>query len=610
MISSTRPAKHSRDARNDKFAVSLVSAWITSSNYAVPNIESYDTWPNYDGPVDLIDEQGHTIGTLLVQVKKLPAQHHLAYTFKDKGKFLAYCKEHASWTPIIFIGVDLKKNYAYWLYMSEELLRQLGGGQTIHFKVDQSFSAEEQESLRSWYTVAKRYADIARERHEYEEQLKNLQQKVESSLIGAHKPEFLKLHMFLDEYNRLLDHDLSIVKKVYFPNAWKMGIAYAEYMPTALSYFLYPIQPTINDVAIKKLNPDTFKPFEAAPPGSRWHAQDNPIEKNPQTYAEALVRKLVDTILRRKLLDHGVSVTLAREYLFAYVDKYTEQLGLSKKDRYTVTELEAAFTSYYPRWLVEAHKVLLARNNSAALNTVLSADGSMVILYSPSWLNYIDVATRHEIQRQITSQIAAKLPVPIITITGDKLSPALFAGMLDFVKHKGLKSVARLYKPRDFSYLRSLQSNYSWDVYSPAARLYTTKRLAIRLQSVYDKIVSHNFPQIAHQLAFVKPGHRLLFVYDSAQNTGGPNPPQGATAYEIIADRASWHERPSFLLAEEHTIDTTFRGSKWLLGIDGEAYELVTIFYGIGADYWNSDTPLLDMIYKYLERALEAYFTQ
>src|SRR5581483_356499 len=268
MISSTRPAKHSRDARNDKFAVSLVSAWITSSNYAVPNIQSYDTWPNYDGPVDLIDEQGHTIGTLLVQVKKLPAQHHLAYTFKDKGKFLAYCKEHASWTPIVFIGVDLKKNCAYWLHMSEELLRQLGGGQTIHFKVDQSFSAEEQESLRSWYTVAKRYADIARERHEYEEQLKNLQQQVESSLIGVSKPEFLKLHMFLDEYNRLLDHDLSIVKKVYFPNAWKMGIAYADYTPTALSYFLYPIQPTINDTAIKKLNPDTFKPLQPAPPGS------------------------------------------------------------------------------------------------------------------------------------------------------------------------------------------------------------------------------------------------------------------------------------------------------------------------------------------------------
>lgn len=318
--------------------------------------------------------------------------------------------------------------------------------------------------------------------------------------------------MFLDEYNRLLDHDLSIVKKVYYPATWKLGIAYAEYVPTALSYFLYPIQPTANDVAIKKLNPDTFKPITPAPPGSTWHPQDNPIEKNPQAHAKALVRKRINNILKQKLLDHSVSITLAREYLFAYVDKYTEQLGLSKKDRYTVTELEAAFTNYYPRWLVEAQKVLSARNNDAMLNNTRSADGTMFVLYNLDRLNYLDQSTRQEIQRRVASQIAARFSIPIITITGDKLSPALFAGMLDFVKHKGLKNVARLYKPGDVSYLISVQSGYSWDLYSPSARLYNTKRLAIRLQPVYHKMVSNNFPQIAHQLALVKPGHCCTFT--------------------------------------------------------------------------------------------------
>ena len=42
--------------------------------------------------------------------------------------------------------------------------------------------------------------------------------------------------------DKLLDHDFSIVKKVYYPNTWKLGIAYAEYKPNALSYLLYPIQ--------------------------------------------------------------------------------------------------------------------------------------------------------------------------------------------------------------------------------------------------------------------------------------------------------------------------------------------------------------------------------
>ena len=135
------------------------------------------------------------------------------------------------------IGVDLTNNCAYWLHMSEELVRQLGDSQTIHFKVDQSFGADKYESIRSWHTVAARYADITRERDVLEEQVKSLEQKIASNLIGVHKPEFLKLHMFLDEYNRLLDHDLSIVKKVYYPTTWKLGIAYAAYTATALSYF-------------------------------------------------------------------------------------------------------------------------------------------------------------------------------------------------------------------------------------------------------------------------------------------------------------------------------------------------------------------------------------
>ena len=215
------PAKHSRDARNDQIAVSRITDWITSSGYAVPNIESYDTWPNYDGPIDLIDDQGYIRGTLFVQVKKLPEQHNLRYSFNDEGKFLAYCRELASWIPILFIGVDLTENCAYWLHMSEALLSQLADSQTIHFEAEQSFSASNLASIRSWHTIAARYADIARARNALEAQVNALQRQIESSLIGADKPEFTKLHLFLDEYNRFLDHELSIVKKVYYPNAWK-----------------------------------------------------------------------------------------------------------------------------------------------------------------------------------------------------------------------------------------------------------------------------------------------------------------------------------------------------------------------------------------------------
>jgi hypothetical protein len=602
-------AKHSKDARNDKIAVSRITDWITSSDYAVPNIESYDTWPNYDGTIDLIDDQGCTRGTLFAQVKKLPEQNNLRYTFKDEGKFLTYCRELASWIAILFIGVDLAKNCAYWLHMSEDLLNQLGDSQTIHFKADQSISAGNLESIRSWHTVAERYADIARARSELKAQVSALLQQTESNLIGANKPEFTNLHMFLDEYNRLLDHNFSIVKKVYYPNTWKLGIAYAEYKPNALSYLLYPIQSTVNDVAIKKLNPAAFRPFKTTADGSTWYAQSNPIEKNPHEHAKVLVRKRLENILRYKLLDHSGIVTLAREYLFAYVDKYSVQHGLSKKDSYTVNELEEAFVNYYPRWLFAAGKALEARGINIARSGTLDAGGSNMMLYNPDHIAFLDDATRREIQRQVASQIKAKAAIPVLAITGDKLSPAIFARMLDFVKQKGLTKVVRLYKPKDVPLPNGAQSAFVWDMYSPGARIYNLKRVATRLESVYSKIVGNNFPQISRQLALVEPGHRLLFVYDSTKNTGAFGAPPSATIYEIVADKTQLRKPATFLLASEHEIDVKRISSKQMLGIDGEDYELISTS-GTTFDIWGSDTPLFDMVYEYLKHSLNEYFRQ
>lgn len=601
------PAKHSIDARNDKIVVSRITDWITSSGYAVPNFESYGTWPNYDGTIDLIDSESCPKGSLLAQVKKLPAQNNLKYTFRDDERFLTYCRENASWTPILLIGVDLIKNCAYWLHMSEGFLNQLGDSKTIHFKEDQLISADNSQSIRGWYDIAARYASVARERNELAIKVSILMRQIESSLVGIAKPEFTKLHLFLDEYNRLLDHDFNIVKKVYYPNSWKLGIAYAEYKPDALSYFLYPIQSTVNDVAIKKLNPSTFQPLTTTVGGSTWYRQGNPIEENPHDHAKVLVRKSIDDILNYKLLDHSGVVTLAREYLFAYIDKYTEQLGLSKKDKYSVNELEEAFVNYYPRWLFAAKKVLKAQMNYTPRSTVLDSNGSNIPLHDPGCIVFLDSATRQEIQRQVVSQIAAKTDIPVLAISSGKLSAAIFARMLDFVKQKGLKRVVRLYKQKDFSLLHGAQSAFVWDVYSPAARLYNLKRATTRLQSVYSKIVSNNFPQISRHLALVEPGHRLLFVYDDTKNTGAFGFPPGATIYEIIADETQSRKPATFLLASERKIDIKYVDSEPMLGIDGKDYKLVMESW-TDSDFWGSDTPLFDMVYEYLKYALDKYF--
>jgi hypothetical protein len=209
----------------------------------------------------------------------------------------------------------------------------------------------------------------------------------------------------------------------------------------------------------------------------------------------------------------------------------------------------------------------------------------------------------------VASQIAAKTSIPVLAITGDKLSPVIFARMLDFVRQKGMKQVVRLYKPKDFSLLHGATSAFIWDVYSPTARLYDLKRVATRFESIYCKIVSNNFPLISHQLALVESGHRLLFVYDDSEDTGAFGFPPGAAIYEIIVDKTQRRKLATFLLASDHKIEIKYFDSNHLIGIDGEDYELV-MTTETPADFWNSDTPLFDMVYEYLKYALDKYFKQ
>ncbi len=172
-----------------------------------------------------------------------------------------------------------------------------------------------------------------------------------------------------------------------------------------------------------------------------------------QGFAKYLWKKLPEICDDKRHLTFNTAELLPNirdNHQFAYVDKYTVQLGLSKKDRYTISELEEAFVNYYPRWLFAAKKPLEAQRNSNAPSTTLGADGSTIMLHDPDCIIFLDQTTRQEIQRQVVSQIAAKTAIPVLAITSSKLSPVIFARMLDFVKQKGMKQVVRLYKPKTF----------------------------------------------------------------------------------------------------------------------------------------------------------------
>lgn len=597
-----RPAKHTKNAQSDKEAIDQLSLWIDKSRLAVPLLNSYDTFPNYDGTIELKDIDGYPKGDFKAQVKKLANKMAgTSYTFKD-GKFLAYCRENASWMPIIFIGVNLEKECAYWLHISKELLETIGDSRTVTFPQGQIITATDTGYIQGWRQVIELYAGIAAEREKLKSENTRLLSQITSNLISETDDKFVFIHRFLDELNSSLDNELDIVKKVYYPNAWKLGLAYADYRDELLAYSLYPVAANANDVQIKKLNPDTSgEIMRGTFLGSTWHLNANPIKDGPEQYAQKLLKKHVDRIVKERLLDYSGSAALATEYMFGYIDEYAEQMGLPQKDNYTFKEVEYGFHQYLPRWLYEAGEILLKYGNHPMLSRHLHVPG-VIGTYSPEWIRTLMPQQRQDIKDAVSRKIKEGKPMFGIAIEPQGgLSPVVFAKMLHALREKKVKNIRRVFKPRDPSYLSSIGSAMVWDLYRPEDRAYNIREVMRNLSEAYNSVVENNFPKLQIPHTILRAGHQLYVVYNPDTPTSGLRPPN-VRCYEV-ASKSGRQGAIKFMLTTEHEILDQWRD----LSVDGKTFK-VARSYGLIHGFWSARTPLLDTVYWYLEEALKDYF--
>jgi len=64
---------------------------------------------------------------------------------------------------------------------------------------------------------------------------------------------------------------------------------------------------------------------------------------NAQNMQKEIIQTKTEKIIEAKLLKHAGSEFLAKEFVFAFIDKFHTQMGLEQKDKYLVEEIEKAF---------------------------------------------------------------------------------------------------------------------------------------------------------------------------------------------------------------------------------------------------------------------------
>lgn len=598
-----KPASHPVSNFTDVQSVSLVQYLLAKHGRVIAHISSIDKWPNIDGRVEIQDEHNNLIGPLSVQVKTLPSEHNLKYDCSVD--FLAYCEKVE---PCLLLGVDHQTQKVYWLYLDVQSVREIDykGNKftkTVSLKEAQYFDENTTGYIAEWTKIVEdnkqrfqRHDDLRVRSEQLEKLLKNA-----NRAVGTSSESFVTIHLFLDELNRKFDTDFPTVKEFFYPQAWKLGLAYARFEPNRLDYTLFPIPFNKNDVLIKEVDSDLFEKLMQEGRGFSHHLAGNPIRDRPAEYAREIVKSKVMQLVKMKLLNHSGHELLTCEFVIAFIDRFHEQLGLPQKDEYGFTEVHFGFHRYLPLWMEEAYGLLL-RRQPINIQAQIMRDG----YFDLDIISRLSSEDRAEITQNVNKMLD-KEPRPI-RISTTRLDIGTFIECFDYLRQCN-GSIMRIYKKPDFSRFKT-RSSWIWNAYSKEDAEYNFTVVFENLQEAYSVVVTHNFPALKTDLDFFNDADRILVHCRLRDEYQGFETGPGYDMY-YVKDENPNHAKRIEIINEEQAkaLNGLLRPpsiDQWGIGKDFRI-----LAHSSGAlDFVYEETPLLNLIYKLLSGRLDEYFAK
>ena len=215
--SQIRPAPYSNTDAAEIEAVTTLRSLLDSRRVR-PDLRERDKFPNIDGYVELVDEGGHPLGKIEVQIKKLPSG---VTSCPCPSSLVAYSK--VTTLPVILVGVDPSNSRAYWTHVSE-LMPGYNSSQrsfTVHFTdaVDAVDTINSCPCYRRWLELTSEYQERIQRYPLFEADAG------QGVTLASLTPQRLDaLQRYVDTINHLLDDDFVTVKRFLFPRVWKFGV--------------------------------------------------------------------------------------------------------------------------------------------------------------------------------------------------------------------------------------------------------------------------------------------------------------------------------------------------------------------------------------------------
>ena len=535
---------HSQNDFTDKESVSLIENTLAHHKRVMSKLYSSDKWPNIDGHIEVQDVNNILVGRSYVQVKTLPVNHNLK--FACPVSFFSSCELE----PCFLFGVDNQNGRVYWLYFDAHVIKEIDfedntSTKTIEFNESQYFDKNKTDYVEAWEKIIK---DNQQKFKHYNE-LKTSYELILSSsnrAIGKTDKNFSKIHLFLDELNNKLDHQFQIVKDIFYPRTWKIGLAYYDYEGTTVSYTPFPIPIDQNDVQIKEVDNTLRDKLKQQGLGFTGHFAENPIEVRPREYAKEIIGSKMTSILERQLLNHKGHELLAQETVFNFINSYHDYLDLPKKDSYSVEEVKSS------------NELMRMKNTS------------------------------------------------LLSINARHINLSIFWELLNFLESKQLP-ISRVYRAKDFS--RIPNGGWVWDVFSKSDTEHNLNIVFDNLPSAYEQLIFNNFPLLKEEFSLFQEADKILVRYKLKERYTDYGSGPTYEMFYLKADSGASQKSIEVIGDSEADVlnKLFYSGGPYKFEYKGIQYTLLSVHHSV-LDFIYDDTPLFKLVYEILLQRVKQYF--
>jgi hypothetical protein len=521
-IIDSEPAPYSKTSVQEIRTVNIFN-YLVNSTYVKPFVDTSDKIPNIDGTIDITDENQYSLGKIEVQLKTLDEKNLNNPKYQCKLSFLAHCEK--SKNPTFLIVVDIKNDKAYWMHINRDTLKEIKKnikGETVNVNIPKTNIIENGNDcyIKPWLDIVKAYNSIITNNKKIESELAELKKeyealsKLSNKAIGLVKNEFKEIHIFLDILNNALDNDYSIVKKIFYPNFWKLGFAFSNYQENSVIFAIYPIEYNKNDLLIKQFEEINFSNFDKSFLRGIHSSSENLVKSKPFEYVYSLIHEQIKSIFRNKLISF-TNTFIANEFIIGFVDRYHKYLGLNKnKNKYLFTDIEKGINVFLPLLYQESNNIIPKYKEKGITEIEIPTDivNSTPVKYFRSEKKFNELSSK--IKELIKTGIKPEIK---LLLYDSSYNIEYLMKLFEMLKIRGYDSASRVF-PVELSINKSC---YSYkEKYNSKIALEKLKIFYKNLPVLFDQIMDSFFSKQKSEIIFFDGFNRMIVVLDIKEKKG------------------------------------------------------------------------------------------